>query len=366
MAAVTFERKVLLDALEAVAPALSQTDVVRWMTHFIFTGEHVQAYNDRIGISAPCRTNFKGALPATLLDLLKTSKAKQVSMEPNGDSVRVKVGGTNAKLAMIPELEYAGTFTIPDFAEDHKAVGNAAREALIEALRICVKGVGNDMSSPAQLGVTFVPDDERLCLYSTNNATITQATMKAAASLPIDKRVIMSTEFCEQLLRLNKRVVQNAKLHVLVKTYSLAKLGNVLLFGRLIDDKHPQDFAAIINDHCSAADRKLQVDVPAKLTPIIDRALIMTANKHEAQRTAIEVQAFDDTNHRVRFTSQGGHGVVSDYILVSKSQAQCAITVEPKLLKAGLDNDMERVLFKSSCVIMSKPGVLFLIQTVDK
>ena len=96
-------RKLLLDRLGKVKPALATNDLIPALTHLWFSGDEVLAYNDAVGISAPCDAGFAGMVPgATLLAVLGTSRAKDVEFSPGDGEVLVKAASAKIKLPLLP------------------------------------------------------------------------------------------------------------------------------------------------------------------------------------------------------------------------------------------------------------------------
>jgi len=168
-----FERLQLRDKLEAVAPALSSSDIIPIMSHYWFTGSHVMAYNDRIAINCICKTDFKGALPGLLLQLLKASQAPKLELEykPADSEVLFKLGSSRVRLAVLPPADFV--FDMPALEDDANAL-KSTRKALVAGIAACLASVGNDTSMPEQLGVSILPGDDELHLFATNNATLSR------------------------------------------------------------------------------------------------------------------------------------------------------------------------------------------------
>ncbi len=61
------DKAYFLERLKITKPGLENSDMIPVLTHFWFSGKRLMTYNDRIGISVPCETPFKGAIPGQLL-----------------------------------------------------------------------------------------------------------------------------------------------------------------------------------------------------------------------------------------------------------------------------------------------------------
>jgi len=65
-------RRLLLNKLKVVVPAVALNELIPVLTHVCFSGTHLIGYNDCIAISIPRSSGFRGCIPAvTLTDLLR-------------------------------------------------------------------------------------------------------------------------------------------------------------------------------------------------------------------------------------------------------------------------------------------------------
>jgi len=184
-----------------------------------------------------------------------------------------------------------------------------------------------------------------------------------AKGMKFKRRVILSTDFCEQLLKLEKGA---EKISLAIrKDHALFQADGIMLFGRLIDEsKHPLAFNEILESHFSDADAKRLVDIPAKFEAILDRSIIITTSKNDAARISIKAEEYDKQNNRIRFLSKSASGDVSDFLLVSRTHDVAEITVEPKLLRAGVGR-FSKILFTDRCVIMAEGNTLYMVTASD-
>ena len=75
------KRTELLANLKVVAPALGKGDLVPALACLWFDGQRVLAYDDHIGISAPCAAGIHGGLNgALLLPFLERSGLKEIDI----------------------------------------------------------------------------------------------------------------------------------------------------------------------------------------------------------------------------------------------------------------------------------------------
>lgn len=353
-------RKELLEKLELVAPALSSTEIIPILTHFWFSGTHLLAYDDRIAIETPLKTEFTGALPGNrLIALLHTSPAPEAEIVVDKGAASLKLAAARLKLAVAEQDEFV--FTMPEPAE--KGLLKVKREALVDVIDCCLQSIGVDTSSPEQLGITFIPDGEGKALVcSTNAATLTFGRI---AMDGLRRRVTLSSQFCEQMLRMLKRNKDTFSLSI-AKDHSLLTVGKDVLFGRLIDTPRPLDFAGIISHHLPNGADKRFVQVPTKLEKVLERAIIM--GEAEADKPAymmVRVEARDDQNMIARFSTESRHGEANDTILVAAKHGGADLRVQPKLLRSGYGR-YDEMLMTDQCAVMRKGSTYYMVAAASE
>lgn len=347
------ERTVLLKKLEICAPALSSADIIAVMSHFWFTGSRVMAYNDAIAISTAFKSEFKGTLPGmTLLNTLRSSKAKDAEFAVDGSELTVKLASTRGKFGYFEPDAFI--FAMPKVQGDGPLPVDAAD--FMRAVECCLRSVSHDTSNPDHLGVTVIPGKKQLSLFATDTATMSAATvpLEKGRAAPFKDRVVLSSEFCRQMLVLSKGV-EKFYLEIL-DDHALLVVGDTVLWGSLIESKDPTDFHANFAHLCSEATLTKLVELPTKLAGIVDRAMIVGESKADRARTNIT-----EDGGRLRFFTKSDHGEMTDTLLVGAEHAGVNVRVEPRLLKNGL-GFFNRMLFTSDTVIMSNDhGDLYLI-----
>lgn len=343
-------RKQLLDILGCVKPALASNALIPALTHLWFSGDDVLAYNDAIGISAPCDTGFSGMVPgATLLSVLQASRAKDVEFMAGDGEVLVKAASAKIKLPLLP-LDKP-LFEMPDVAGDDELPANSSE--FVAAIAACLRSVTSDPSVPDQLGVTVVPGKKSIDLYSTNGVTISSASMPVSGKVMLTRRVVLSSQFCEQLVRL-ARGDKKARL-VVADDYALLRTSNgVRLFGRLIEVEAPLDFAAQIAEMVPGDLDGAVVPIPTGLVRILDRALIVSDPSGERAYTQISVRG-----GRATFLTKSAKGEIRDGMTLGEVP-DIATSADPHWLRIGC-SDFTKILIIKECIIMRGERSLYLV-----
>lgn len=342
-------RTELLDKLTAVAPALAETDIIPILMNYWFTGDRLMAFNDQVSISVPLKTDFDGAAPGkTLLALVQNSKAKNVDLFVEDGKLRGKMAAAKIELGMQPAKDFV--FDMPE--KKSKSLPVKDRFEFLDAITACMRSVGRDSSVTDQLGITLVPEDDALLIYSTNNATISHARVSLTKPCPFDDRVILPRLFCEQMIALAKK---NSSMHFEVtKDHALYHTGDVELFGRLIISQNPIDFASIVKRHFPESVRNKSVPMPSMIKLILERAVIMTDTRVDQPVT--RVSCVDGV---MRFYSKTDRGEVDDTVKV-ENHPDFDMKVEPRLLKAGFDT-FDQMLFTKACAVLSKGDAFYMV-----
>lgn len=351
------ERTTLLKKLEICAPALSSADIVAVMSHFWFTGSRVMAYNDQIAISTPFKSEFKGTLPGmTLLNTLRSSKAKDAEFVVDGSELTVKLASTRGKFGY--HEPDAFIFVMPKSQGEGLPVH---APAFMRAVECCLRSVSHDTSNPDHLGVTVIPEKRHLALFATDTATMSSARvgLDKGGTVQFKDRVVLSSEFCRQMLALSKGIEDKVQLEIF-DDHALLVVGDTVLWGSLIESKDPTDFHANFEHLCPEKTLAKLVELPTKLAGIVERAMIVGESKADRARTSIT-----EDGGRLRFFTKSDHGEMTDTLLVGAEHAGVKVRVEPRLLKNGL-GFFNRMLFTSDTVIMSNDhGDLYLIASSE-
>lgn len=346
------DRSKLIDILSDVEPALAAKELVPVLSHFWFTGKEVMAYNDHIAISTPCATEFKGAVPRTLLSLLKTSKAKEVTFDVDGENMVVKAASSKFKLAVLPKEDFV--FKMPSAADIPKMPIDAGR--FMQALEACMFSIGNDTSQADHMGVTLMRDDSDLLLFSTDRATITQGTVKIKGKTAFTGRVIIPTDFCQQLLRVAKGATE---LHMqITDKYVFVSHNGTQLWGQLVEPDTPADFIAWLDRLYPESAEKRLVPIPTKLLPILERACIVTDSAVDKTKMKVKVDISEDVV-TAEFVSISERGEVLDKLQLPKHPA-VTCQVDPKRFRDGFGR-FDKFVMTKDAVIMTKDAVVYLV-----
>jgi hypothetical protein len=357
-------RRALLQKLRTVAPALASNGIVPGYTHFLFTGDSIVACNERIAIGVPQPGDYQGLVPPLLMQVLAGSTAPAVRIEADGEGVAlVTLGDSVTKLPTCPE---GYRFEMPrEMPRQHVPA------AFLHGVAHCIHSVSAYATVPEQLGVTLIKDRQDLRLFSTNRSTISTARVRWA-ELKLEKRVILSTAFCEQVLTLAKTAktlrfdVYPAPSRrppagaIAFAGHALFAADDAVLYGKVIPQSDtPMDFVGVVKQHVPTDFARKSIAIPKGLPALVKRAAHLTSVIGSETKTTIVIENGMAT---VEALSERGH--LCDR-LAMRDHPDVEINVNARLLMEGLWAGPDRVLFTHRCAILARGSHHFLVAAFD-
>jgi len=271
----------LLKKLVMAKPAVSAQSYIPILSHFLFTGDAVTAYNDINAITVLCDTGMQCCLPAELLiKTLSSIASEMVTLFKADNHVLLSAGRSKIKLPMLPVEDFPYTKK-----KSSKVLGSFnMTNTMLKGLKKCLIGVGNDTAHPAAMGVTLDPfySPTQAAFYSTDNVTLSRFVFNTDDEQ--HDPIIIPTFFCNQLLSLAE---SDKNIHVEIYTGSLLAIfgDGTLLFTKTLADLQPMDFPSVIGRYLSADGCKT-FDIPDVFEQAIERALLIQAAESFKNTTA--------------------------------------------------------------------------------
>lgn len=349
-------RTELLKALTIAKPALAIKDIIFETTHFWFTGETVFAYDDRIGIEVPFKSDFQGGiLGKLLLGILEKSRADKIVIEPgrHEGEILLKIGRARIDLAHL-ELKRAiwhfPKLTKADEEEFFDIDVNFA--SIIDQMLICA---GQNTSVPDQLGVTFKPSEENnLDLYTTDGSTIAWAQLELPEGYQAH-RCCVPVEFCAQLVALCK-----AKGEMLISDdFSVAEFeSGVRIFGRMVDVPRPLDFQEQIEE--CVPEPELLVKLPGRFKLAIERVAVILEHLPGAP-----AEVSIDKEGVLRLFAKADRGEIRDAMRLDQEHEEVVSYFDPALVRRGVDKRTEFFLRRDVLVMRGPENYYQLISSKD-
>ncbi|ATI19146.1 putative DNA polymerase III beta subunit [Vibrio phage vB_VpaS_KF4] len=263
------EKAQLQRVLNFIKPALSPHEFVPVLSHFCFTEEgDVYAYNDLVGVTVREHDfGIVGALPGKdLLKVISSFGKADVAIEEidDGAGVLIKSGRAKTKLVMLPEDDFV--YEPVTNTDQEPRVEFELDEEFLTSFKKCISGIGDDPTSPAQMGITITDG----FLFSTDNVTITAYEL----SDPIEGigQVILPKPFCELVVELSK---YNKSEVITLSFYddnvtAILEDESVEITTRILQDDEPFNFEAVLEGFLGEEDAL--VKIPNEFKDMFGRA----------------------------------------------------------------------------------------------
>lgn len=342
-------RIALIENMSTVEAALADHNLVPVLSHFWFTGKTLLAYNEVIGISVPCETEFRGAVPSTLLTLLKSSKAKDVELIEDRNSLTVKAASSRFKLATLPPSDFL-------WSMEHlpKNLPQVDGPGFVRALASVQRSLGKDKERPEYQGVTVIQDKGDLLLYTTDRDTISYAYCKGEIDT---KRAILPAQFCTAVLA-NAEKAQDIELEINNK-FALLRCEDTSIYGLLVeDDDSGPDFVGMVDDMLGTVHKDDWAEIPDKLDAMLERAAVIIRGSTGKARTKTSLR-----DGKLRFLTESDVGEVEDFCLMEK-HPDCEAAIDPSRVREGLE--YERMAITDRAVMFKTQGTgAYLVSGTD-
>jgi len=266
----------LLKRLVMAKPAVFTQTYIPILSHFMFDGDSVTAYNDITAITIPCDVgDFQGCLPAELLiKTLNSMTTESVSMLRHDGYVLITSGKSKIKIPVLQSADFPFSFA----RINQKIVASfQLNKERLKGLQKCLINVGTDSAHPAAMGVTLDPfySETQAAFYSTDNVTLSRFVFETDDEQ--HDPLIMPTFFCNQLVSL----ANGSDVSVEIRTGSLIAVfaDGAMLFTKTIPDLDPMDFPRVINIYLDADNGKT-LEIPKGFDQAIERALLVQTSEN--------------------------------------------------------------------------------------
>jgi DNA polymerase III sliding clamp (beta) subunit (PCNA family) len=344
----------LISKLQIVQPAIAINPTIPLLTHYWFTSDKLLANNGQIAIQVPFKSDFAGAVPNGVLDLLKAAGFKgEINLaSKNGNLLVTEPQSSGVRSMTLKMLQPTFPFAMPGRERTNSNPQVIAE--LVGAIRYCLISVGADTSIPECLGITLERDGERVMLYSFDGSTISRTSISA---LPLEKRTTLPSSFCKQMVRLYDSRSEYSEVAFEIgqireedgkERYALFTAGDVKLYGRIIESRIPYDFRDLVAQHLPKGYEKRLVDIPERLRKAVALASVVCNEKR--RQTKITVRS----NQLRLLSKEADKGIeeVQEVMPLASTHGDVTVTLEPKQLRHI--SDFDKMLVTTNCIIMTK------------
>lgn len=147
----------LLMALDTITPGLADKETIQQSNHFVFSGNRIYTFNERVFVMVPFETGIQGAVPAKeFYDLLKRTKEDNLSIKRQGNEIIIESSEYQAGICLeeeialpIQDVDEPGEWTeLPqDFCEAVDMAKHSASRKSNKIIFSCICVHGNIMDA---------------------------------------------------------------------------------------------------------------------------------------------------------------------------------------------------------------------------
>jgi len=159
----------LLKVLSAVRPGIAKKDIVEQATHFIFTGNEVITYNDRICISHPFKTDFQCSVKGEeFYKLISSITDDDIEIKVDDKQITVKADKVRSGLSTLVE---SGVVELIDLLGIDKQEWKKLPKGFNQGIFLCMFSASKDISQTylscvaTRGNALFSSDNFRVSLY---------------------------------------------------------------------------------------------------------------------------------------------------------------------------------------------------------
>lgn len=322
------KRAELVSTLSSVYPALSTMDCVPAFSCFCFSEGVVTAYNDVVAMQATLDLDLElGARGPVLLNFLRNSVAKEVTIEEFGDTLKVKAGRAVLKLPTIPTSDF-----IYERPKEEPLAELESPEGLVECFEKCSVSIGMDPAKPHLMGVTMRFVSGGIILFSTNNRTASRAV--CAVELHEDligTSVVCPPSFCQLFTSIAAEDYMDV-IRVHEDWIEVEFESGLILFSRTIEVGKK----AKVGDYNVVFEPALQVEsndmvsIPKGFERCLDRAMVVLAPSKK------ETSKFTMDDNRLRFHTDTEFGDIRDSVKIAEKHEDISRFFVPEEVKKVL------------------------------
>lgn len=345
-------RHEMLAALDAAKPALASKSLIDELTHFWFMKGSLLTFNDILGMDVPFEAPIEGGIKgALLLGLLSNSKAKEVTItELENEEVEFKAGAAKLRLALL-SLDRA----VWKFPKINSKQLLPISDKFVKAISAQLISTSADTSVPDQLGVTLVPEDDIINLYSTDSKTLTWGIAHKMKGI-VKKRCVLPAPFCEQL---SSVCGKGGFMLVRDEDVIAENEAGVRLYSRLVEVPSPLDFDKVLERCLPKNFDKKATPVPSLLRLALERVLVVV-NQGAGDPIQITLDA-----EALRLYAKVGSAEIDDKVRLEHPHDEVTVWVDPVKLKRGIEDAKSIFVSKEAVVLIGNSGNIHCIATMS-
>lgn len=159
--------------LNIIKPGLAKKEILEQTTHFIFTGEELFTYNDKICVSHPFKTDFACSVIADdLIRILNGMKSKEIEVFYDTNQLRIEAKKERAGLFTFPEGQISTLVASLGIKDLLKRRWRFLPNDFSRGLSLCIFSASRDITHGILAGILVEgglvtsTDDLRISRYS--------------------------------------------------------------------------------------------------------------------------------------------------------------------------------------------------------
>jgi len=338
-------RSNLVSTLELVGRALAANNQVPIYECFCFNGKNVYAFNDELGIIAPCDVAEPFAVNGSvLLGLLKNSHSEEVDFTIDDQhDVVIKAGKSRFRMPYSTKEDFL--FTPPKLKAP---LVIDIDEKFIKGLEACLITTSHDDDKRAFQGVCLEQGKKYLTMYSSDGDAITRFVTEYKDTNALS--YFMPISFCESIIK----IIQDTKsdksnLH-LTNEWVRATVEGFDIYGRLLERNSVLDYEAEISKTLKGT--PTYIGLPRGFDHALSRARVIA--DAESAKTTLTVK-----DGKLSLYTETHAGIVRDSVPFGKhNDVEADVSAELVQRAIGLCDEMA---LTEDCTVYKNGTELFLI-----
>ena len=273
------QKQQLIDVLTTIRPALAKKAIIEQATHFIFCGDKVLSYNDRICIATPFETDFICSINAEEFYKILTS-ILQEEVEIKLVDQKLKITAKKLNVLLTTEdgsaiLKMVETLELDRIQKLLKPLPTEFRKAI----SLCSFSAAKDMSNPI-LTCVFVGDNK---VASSDNLRISEYTLSESIKTTFLFPATSAIELAK--FELDKFAISPTNNWVYFTTNTGA-----IFCSRLMSDDYP-DYGQFLS-----CNKDIEIVLPSETIQLVETAAILACGDDD-QNKEVEINI---SNNKLR------------------------------------------------------------------
>lgn len=337
-------REEFIAELVKLKPALSSGGIVQELGHFWFEPTAAYAYDGGFGIKLGLKTELGCGVPGSqLLGLLSTAALKQVTLEPNGAGLTIKLGKSSSKLVTLEASRKVWPFPLK---VPKSAITLELGEEFIEGLKKTLFIKASPATRVEHHGIMLQSGKDGLELFSTDSATMVRVIVGGEA--PEDLKVLLPRDFASELV---SQAPAGVKL-TLAKDCTIAEADGISFYSNVLDISTSDDLSVIVEKNLEKHPKG--APLPAGLALALERAEILAGNRDA------EIVAVVEKDHLL-LSADYPLGQLAEKLPLAGKHPAAKLRLRAASLRRALPYAEEFSLTETSLILRGTPDFTYVV-----